>query len=94
MLIKRPTDILPSEITMPQNYASRRDFMRAAADRYIDTGSEQCSATTESAMAGTSSTRAPGVRRCCCAIRARRWRVLKDGIRGQYGILPIDARCL
>ncbi len=31
MLIKRPTDILPSEITTPQAYASRRDFIRAAA---------------------------------------------------------------
>jgi sulfoxide reductase catalytic subunit YedY len=31
MLIKRPSDILASEITTPQIYASRRDFMRAAA---------------------------------------------------------------
>ncbi|MCP5090865.1 MAG: molybdopterin-dependent oxidoreductase, partial [Gammaproteobacteria bacterium] len=29
MLIKKPTDIRPSEITSKQNYLNRRDFMRA-----------------------------------------------------------------
>jgi len=31
MLIKRPADVLPSEITPPQVYAQRRKFMKAAA---------------------------------------------------------------
>lgn len=31
MLIKKPSDIPPSEITSPQNYLNRRDFMRAGA---------------------------------------------------------------
>jgi sulfoxide reductase catalytic subunit YedY len=31
VLIKKPSDILPSEITSKQNYLNRRDFMRAGA---------------------------------------------------------------
>ncbi len=31
MLIKRPSDILPSEITPPEIYARRREFMKLAA---------------------------------------------------------------
>ncbi len=31
MLIKKPTDIRPSEITSKENYLNRRDFMRAGA---------------------------------------------------------------
>ena len=38
MLIKRPADVLPSEITSPEVYRGRRDFMRAAGGLALATG--------------------------------------------------------
>ena len=58
MLIKKPSDIRPSDITSPENYLNRRDFIRAGA---IASGSLLAPATLAAVVPDSRRAKLPGV---------------------------------